>query len=847
MEPSSDHSTSSGSTGRAGLVWPQQYRGLRDVIRQQWEIEGEIYLLRSLSGLSGARVFATDMHSKEFTGQAILKLDRAPDPQWQKESEAQRHARAFAAAPQYAREHLPQLLHALHHGDQVAILSTIVGRGLEYVRPWAECAHPVQLQIAREVSADLLELWNANYQLVEGLREPQELLEVWLEYRLSRDEGRLHEFFGNQCGIPAEQPSFLFEGYWYPNPLAFALRTIELPPTTRMRAVVGNQHGDLHGFNVLVPARASTGPDYHLIDLAFYSDKQFLFFDHAYFELSHLLRSRRSVETSQLEAILYHLSEHHQCAEHQLHSDDLGLLQVLGAVREQIDLWVDRHQPSRLSYLSSQILLARVAAGLRFANMTLSTLSRCIALLYASSSLKDYLLLHGIEWPKHGPPLGLEGKLEGGVTAGATPSPVVQKSANGATTTSAAAQPSQPAPPPLPDKPSIAVLPLQNLGGDPEQEYFADAISHEIITQLGQADWLTVISRSSTFAYRGKSVAPQQVGRELGVHYVVQGTVHRSGQRVRLYIELSDARGGSQLWSHRYDLDVDGIFAMQDEIVQSIAANIDVRLESSEQELARRKPPADLNAWDLFQKALWHFFRYTHEDDQVAEQLTREAIARAPEFAPPHALLSYLYTRQLLTGTVEQPRPTLEAAMEHATRSVALDDRNSLGRMALGRASMLVGREDMAIVEYRAAIELNPNSSTALFGLALALAWSGRAEEALEYLDKSIRLSPRGMLQSYQLMFKSLMHFLLDQPADAEKFARGAIGTRPSAPFDYVALAMTLAQQGRVDQARSATAEALRIRPELSLRWLSGLGTNAYPPFVSKVLAACRKAGVPEE
>jgi hypothetical protein len=306
-----------------GLPWPDAYRDLQPLIRENWGVGEEIYLHHKLSGKSGAIVYAADISSRDFSGQAILKLDRS------EKTEAERHKQAVELAPAYAAAHLPKILHTLHHGDSLAVLSTIAGRGLEYAKPWAECAHDVQLKIVHELSRGLLDDWNSDYELAKGLRSPQDLLRGWLGYRLNPDEGRLHSFLREDCGIASDEKSLVSEGHWYPNPLAFATAAPEESKGHKQRAVIGNIHGDLHGFNVLVKTARDNNTEHYLIDLAFYQDKQFLFYDHGYFELSHLLMMRERADAANWCEILDHLSPFdHYGEKADLRGDDLGLLEL---------------------------------------------------------------------------------------------------------------------------------------------------------------------------------------------------------------------------------------------------------------------------------------------------------------------------------------------------------------------------------------------------------------------------------------------------------------------------------------------------------------------------------------
>ena len=220
-------------SGDHGLGWPESYSEFLPILRQQWGVEGDIYLSRQLGGgKSGALVYSVDIATETFTGQAILKLDQAADSSWQERHEADLHQRAIEDAPEFAAKHLPRLLHSMHHGDQLATLSTIAGRGLEYAEPWMECSHDRQLEVIREVSSGLLEDWNPKYRLNAGMRMPQEILQSWLGYRLDPAQGgRIHAFLVESCRVPADTPAIICDGRWYPNPLAFAIGLPAIPET----------------------------------------------------------------------------------------------------------------------------------------------------------------------------------------------------------------------------------------------------------------------------------------------------------------------------------------------------------------------------------------------------------------------------------------------------------------------------------------------------------------------------------------------------------------------------------------------------------------------------------------
>ena len=240
------------------------------------------------------------------------------------------------------------------------------------------------------------------------------------------------------------------------------------------------------------------------------------------------------------------------------------------------------------------------------------------------------------------------------------------------------------APLPLPDKPSIAVLPFQNMSGDPEQEYFADGIVEDIITALSRIRWLFVIARNSTFTYKGQHVDVKRVGREMGVRYVLEGSVRRGGNRVRITAQLIDAGSGAHVWADRYDRDLNDIFAVQDEITASVAAAIEPALAEAEQQRVLRKPPERLDAWEACQRGFWHFHRYAAEENRLALDFFRQAIGLDPNFAPAR----YGYALALQWDILHfSSRPFLEvqgAAREEAMRAVSLDDKDAMPHAVLG-------------------------------------------------------------------------------------------------------------------------------------------------------------------
>jgi adenylate cyclase len=281
---------------------------------------------------------------------------------------------------------------------------------------------------------------------------------------------------------------------------------------------------------------------------------------------------------------------------------------------------------------------------------------------------------------------------------------------------------------PLPDKPSIAVLPFDNMSGDPEQEYFSDGITEDIITELSRFRSLFVIARNSSFHYKGRSPKVQDIGRELGVQYVVEGSVRKAGNRVRITTQ---------------DRDLEDIFSLQDEMTQTIVGAVEPELSAAERERAARKSPESLDAWETYQRGLWHLWSFTREGFAEAQRLLRRAHELDPGFATAYAFESYAHYLEAMLGFAQAPDENLEAALKAAKKSLALDDKDPVAYFAMGRVYMSRGEHDASVAALKTTLVLNPSFALAYHGLGVALMLSGRLDEAAEALDKAIRLSPR--------------------------------------------------------------------------------------------------------
>ncbi|HEY5131500.1 MAG TPA: winged helix-turn-helix domain-containing protein, partial [Bradyrhizobium sp.] len=337
-------------------------------------------------------------------------------------------------------------------------------------------------------------------------------------------------------------------------------------------------------------------------------------------------------------------------------------------------------------------------------------------------------------------------------------------------------EPSRPALP-LPDRPAIAVLPFSNMSGDPEQEYFSDGISEDIITALSKLRWFFVIARNSSFIYKGKAVHMKQVAEELGVGYVVEGSVRKAGDRVRITAQLNDATTGSHIWAERYDRGLADLFAVQDEITEAIVAAIEPQLYAAENFRAQRKPPDSLDAWDLVMRALSHYWRVTRQDNLVAQALLEKATAIDPGYGQALGVLAASHTFSAHMGWADMAKsaPIAERA---ALAAILVDSEDPWAHHALGCAYLFTRRFEDSLAEFELALRLNPNFSMAQGYYGLALSYSGRWEEAVAAARRALRLSPRDPFSAVYCGIAAYAHFIGRDYDEAMRLAREGIRQR---------------------------------------------------------------------
>jgi adenylate cyclase len=405
----------------------------------------------------------------------------------------------------------------------------------------------------------------------------------------------------------------------------------------------------------------------------------------------------------------------------------------------------------------------------------------------------------------------------------------------------------------LPDKPSIAVLPFDNLSGDPDQDYFADGIAEDLITALSHIRWMFVTARNSSFAYKGQSPDVRQVGKELGVRYVLEGSVRKGGKRVRISAQLIDASTGNHIWAERYDRDLVDLFDLQDEITETLVAALQGEVGEFERERAHRKPPENLDAWESYQRGLWHLWRIDAGDLTEARRLFQRAAEQDPNFAQPVAAMGYALYLEIVLSYAESPIETLEQASRFANKAIALDDKEAMAHFALGRVQTLRREFDEAIEELRTAIDLNPSLALAHFGLCVALVRTERANEAISECDTAIRLSPRDPLVWLFYTLRARARFLLGDYEAAQEDARRALRNPAASFYPHAILASALAHLDRRKEAKIALDKLLEIKPDFSpdalMAGYSPLDPEALRPQFKTMFDGLRKAGldIPDE
>ena len=394
---------------------------------------------------------------------------------------------------------------------------------------------------------------------------------------------------------------------------------------------------------------------------------------------------------------------------------------------------------------------------------------------------------------------------------------------------------------PLPDMPSIAVLPFVNMSKDLDQEYFSDGITESIITALSKVPRLFVIARNSTSTYKGKPVKVKQVSEELGVRYVLEGSVQRSGNRVRITAQLIDAIIGNHLWAERYDRDLKDIFAVQDEITMKILTSMRVKLTEGEQAL-RVRPPRNIEAYLKVLQGQEYISRFNIEGNIMAKQLAEEAIALDPEFPSAYYGLASTHMMDVWLGSSKSPKESLEKAVELTQKSISLDPKDSRPYALLGYLYVMKRDYDKAIAEGEKAVALDPGGAQTHAWLGMSLNYADRPKDAIPVFEKAIRLNPNGPA-SWFLNFGT-SYRMMGQYQEAITQYKKALRIAPNNILAHLALAGTYSLLGRDEEAHAEAAEVISINPKFSLESFAKTLPFKNQAQTDRYIEGLRKAGL---
>ena len=398
----------------------------------------------------------------------------------------------------------------------------------------------------------------------------------------------------------------------------------------------------------------------------------------------------------------------------------------------------------------------------------------------------------------------------------------------------------------LPEKPSIAVLPFDNMSSDPEQEFFAEGIAEDIITQLSKFHSLFVIARNSSFSFKGQALDVKSLSAKLGVRYIVEGSVRRAGNRVRITAQLVDAVTGAHLWAERYDRDLADIFAVQDEVTLAIVTAIEPTLGSAERKRARRQPTDSLDAWESYQRGMWHVYRFTAADNAEAQPLFRRAIERDPTFAPGYAGLAFALYLAVMLGFDGSGASSVAEAQEAARNAIILDPEDAFAQATAGRVHLMKGEHEAAISAAKKSLALSPNFASAYYGLAQALVHSGRPEAGIAAVDEAIRLSPRDPLLWGFLTTKAQAFLTMGRYGEALEWIRKALLQPNAGVRSRMHEVIALAHLDRLDEARQALQRVYAIKSDFDMGFARAIAKMMHPLIAEMLIDGLRKAGLPE-
>ena len=397
--------------------------------------------------------------------------------------------------------------------------------------------------------------------------------------------------------------------------------------------------------------------------------------------------------------------------------------------------------------------------------------------------------------------------------------------------------------PALPEKPSIAVLPFQNMSGDAEQEYFADGITEDLITDLSKVSGLFVIARNSSFVYKGRSAKVQDIGRDLGVRFVLEGSVRKAGNRVRITAQLIDAGNDGHLWAERFDRDLTDIFSTQDEVVEKIVGALAITLTPGEEQRLRRRGTDNLEAYETWLRARELLGGGTRESVVQARAMYHRAIAMDPTFPMPHAGLALAGIMDYLNDWAADPAAALDDAEKCARRALELGPQEPVSHLALGNVLLWRRDHDGALSEFRRALALDRSYAQGYSATGMVLMYAGRPAEALEPIAMAMRLDPH--YATIVLHFLAQAHFALGSYETAARYLLDRIARYPSTDASRMLLASCYGHLGRADDARKTWAELLEVNPEFSLMQRARVLPYKDPSDFQRIAEGLAKAGLP--
>jgi len=396
------------------------------------------------------------------------------------------------------------------------------------------------------------------------------------------------------------------------------------------------------------------------------------------------------------------------------------------------------------------------------------------------------------------------------------------------------------------EQPSIAVLPFDYLGSEADRAWLADGITEEIITGLARLPGLLVIARNSSFTYKGRPVTVSEVARELGVRYILEGSVREAAERVRIAAQLIDGASGRQLWAETFEGDPADVFDLQDEITRRIVNTIHPEIIQAESTRLHVAPARTLAAWECIIRAVTHFWRWTKADFAEGERLAREAIGLEPDNAEALAMLALIRWGQAISGFVRPGAPAMTEALDVAKRAVAADNRASHARIALGAALLGVGRGEEAKIEVDRAVEVDPNSALVMLFGGQVNAYAGSPIEAIEQCRASLRLNPRDPMAYARFQNMAVAYFALEDYGQALDYTRRVTHMLPewseARTFEIASLAML----DRDDEASEAAAAACAANPHLDLAYVARRHPYRDEAVRTRLIDALRRAGIPE-